>query len=148
MIYFRIIFERRELASVQWSAMDQSAVIMALILSQIIFYLLFPVSVQVLHPAGLNLSLLSSNFITLAVCTAIFMYKVGLCHHNYSPFKLCMASNTIMYIRCGERWCKQHKSNNFYDQHLFSNKLWLFTRRMGLTYFKKLNNSHFKLNFL
>ncbi len=35
------------------------------------------VSVQMLHPAGLNLSLLSANFITLGAAVAIFMYKVG-----------------------------------------------------------------------
>ena len=66
--------------SVQWSVLtwEQGAVIMALLLSQIIFYLLFPISLHVLHPAGLNLSLLSSNFITLGAATAIFMYKVNI----------------------------------------------------------------------
>ena len=103
---FRLIFERREVASIPWAAAPQVAVMLTLVLSQIIFYLLFPVSitvimttrtesyifyphfirnhfhfqvsVQMLHPAGLNLSLLSANFITLGAAVAIFMYKVGL----------------------------------------------------------------------
>lgn len=75
--YFRLIFERPEMLSVHWTALDQSAVLLTLILAQIIFYLLLPSSLQLLHPAGLHLSLLSSNFITLAAATPILMYKVG-----------------------------------------------------------------------
>ena len=72
-----MIFERTEVMSVPWSALDQTAVLLTLVLSQIIFYLLLPSSLQLLHPAGLHLSLLSSNFITLAAATPILMYKVG-----------------------------------------------------------------------
>ena len=74
----RMIFERKELLSVPWSSLDQTAVLLALVLSQVISYLLLPSALQLLHPAGLNLSLLSSNFITLAAATSILMYKVGL----------------------------------------------------------------------
>ena len=73
-----MIFERKELLSVPWSSLDQTAVLLALVLSQVISYLLLPSALQLLHPAGLNLSLLSSNFITLAAATSILMYKVGL----------------------------------------------------------------------
>ena len=38
-----LIFERRELAAVQWSAVDEAAVLLALGLAQLIFYLLLPV---------------------------------------------------------------------------------------------------------
>ena len=74
----RMIFERKELLSVPWSSLDQTAVLLALVLSQVISYLLLPSALQLLHPAGLNLSLLSSNFITLAAATSILMYKVSL----------------------------------------------------------------------
>ena len=41
---FRLIFERREVASIPWASVPQVAVMLTLVLSQIIFYLLFPVS--------------------------------------------------------------------------------------------------------
>ena len=82
--HYRMIFERKELLSIQWTALDQTAVLLALILSQIIFYLLLPSSLQLLHPAGLNLSHLSSNFITLAAATSILMYKVGHISRKFS----------------------------------------------------------------
>ena len=65
--------------SLHWTALDQTAVLLALILSQIIFYLVLPASLQLLQPAGLQISLLSSNFLTLAAATPILMYKVGSC---------------------------------------------------------------------
>ena len=81
----RMIFERKELLSVPWSSLDQTAVLLALVLSQVISYLLLPSALQLLHPAGLNLSLLSSNFITLAAATSILMYKVGLSSLSPGP---------------------------------------------------------------
>ena len=46
--YFRLIFERREVASFPWTAAPQAAVMLTLVLSQIIFYLLFPVSLVII----------------------------------------------------------------------------------------------------
>ena len=71
--------------SLHWTALDQTAVLLALILSQIIFYLVLPASLQLLQPAGLQISLLSSNFLTLAAATPILMYKVGSSYSSLPP---------------------------------------------------------------
>ena len=101
--YFSGIFERTEVLSLHWTALDQTAVLLTLILSQIIFYLLLPASLQLLHPAGLHLSLLSSNFITLAAATPILMYKVRrLSKSSFLPYTECGLWSIYSLYGCGD----------------------------------------------
>ena len=94
-IFFRFLVEQPIILSFPWDIWEIPALVLSFSLAQIIYYLCFPTAIKVMFslrcyiiivsfssskqictPAGLNLSLLSTNFYSLGAATLVFKYKV------------------------------------------------------------------------
>lgn len=70
--------ERTLILTISWNLWEIPALFAAFSLAQIIYYLCFPTALKVCTPAGLNLSLLSTNFYSLGAATLVFKYKFNM----------------------------------------------------------------------
>lgn len=70
--------EQPLILSFPWHIWEVPALVLSFSLAQIIYYICFPTALKICTPAGLNLSLLSTNFYSLGAATFVFKYKFNL----------------------------------------------------------------------